>query len=144
MMSFDLKIENGDIKIDPSGKLTIVFDNEKLKQDIIKLLLTKKGDNKYHYNYGSDVGALKVGTVLDDELLKLDLTSSTEDAIKNLMSMQKIQSKRQVLSAGEVIVDILNIAVERDVADPRMFNIFISVLTQKLTTISESVSIKII
>ncbi len=143
-MSFDLKLEGGDIKIDSSGKLVVVFDNEKLTQDIIKILLTKKGDNKYHYDYGSDVGILKVGSVIDNDLLQLDLTSAAESAIRKLMSLQKIQARGQHISAGEVIADILNISIERDNADPRMFNIFISVLTQKLTKITEVVTVKIL
>jgi len=143
-MSFDLKIVGGDIAIAPSGEVEIVFNNEKLKQDIVKILLTKSGDNKYHPAYGSDIGALQIGHVADAEVLELDLQSSAEDAIRRLISLQRKQSKRQFLSPAEVIVDIVDISVARDVNDPRAWNIFISVLTQKLTTLTEAVQLRII
>ena len=52
-MSFDLKIEGGDIKLEADGSLTTVFDNNKLRQEVVKILLTKLGENKYHPSYGS-------------------------------------------------------------------------------------------
>ena len=52
-MSFDLSIEKGDIKIGSDGSLSTVSGNNKLRQDIIKILLTDIGDNKFHPKYGS-------------------------------------------------------------------------------------------
>lgn len=143
-MSFDLKIVGGDIAISSTGDAEIVFDNAKLKQDIVKILLTRLGDNKYHPNYGSEVGALQIGHVADIELLELDLQSSAEEAIRKIISLQRKQAKRQNLSPAEVIVDIVDVSVARDVNDPRAWNIFISVLTQKLTTLTEAVQLRII
>lgn len=143
-MSFDLKIVGGDIAISKSGNIEIVSNNEKLKQDIVKILLTKTGSNKYHPAYGSEIGILQIGHAADAELLELDLQSSAEEAIRKLISLQKKQSKRQFLSPAEVIVDIVEISVARDVNDPRAWNIFISVLTQKLTTLTESIQLRII
>lgn len=142
-MSFDLKIENGDIKIDSDGSLSIVYDNSKLRQDIVKILLTALGENKFHPNYGSEVGALKVGYVSDQEILEFDLKASVEDAIRKLMSLQKGQSLRQYITPGERIIGILGISAERDTLDPRMYSIFISVQTGSLSTITESVTVRI-
>lgn len=143
-MSFDLKIVGGDISLDASGNTEIVFDNEKIKQDIVKILLTKLGENKFHPNYGSLVGALEIGHVADANFLELDLQSSAEEAINKLILLQRKQSKKQFLSPGEVIIDIVEISVARDVNDPRAWNIFISVLTQKLTTLTEAIQLRII
>jgi hypothetical protein len=143
-MSFDLKIVGGDIAISTSGDVDIVFNNAKMKQDIVKILLTKLGDNRYHPQYGSDIGVLQIGNVADAEILELDLQSSAEEAIRKLISLQRQQSKRQFLSPAEVIVDIVDVSVARDINDPRAWNIFLSVLTQKLTTLTEAVQLRII
>lgn len=142
-MSFDLSIKNGDIKINSDGALGTVGGNLKLKQDIIKIILTNLGENKFHPNYGSQAGSLKIGYYADDKLVALDIESSVKRSIKNLMSLQRSQSQRQSLSPGEVIIDVLNVTAGRDEADPRMYNIIISVLTQELTEVSEFLSVRI-
>lgn len=142
-MSFDLSIKNGDIKINSDGTLGTVGGNLKLKQDIIKIILTNLGENKFHPNYGSQAGALKIGYYADDKLVALDIESSVKRSISNLMSLQKSQSQRQALSPGEIIVDVLNVSAGRDEADPRMYNIIVSVLTQELTEVSEFLSVRI-
>ena len=143
-MSFDLSIEKGDIKIGSSGSVETVSGNSKLKQDIVKILLTDLGDNKFHPKYGSHVGALQIGHYADSKLMSLDIESSARNALKNLVALQRAQSKRQFLTPGETIIDILSVTVKRDEADPRMYNIFISVLTQELTEVGTLVSVRII
>ena len=143
-MSFDLKIVKGDISIERDGSIKTVFGNEKLRQDIVKIILTELGDNKFHPQYGSNVGTVQVGTVQDEAFLKQDLISSAQDALKNLIALQRSQAKRQYLSPSEIIVDIKNIEIKRDTIDPRMYNIFISVLTQELDLVVEAVTIRII
>jgi len=143
-MSFDLSIEKGDIKISRNGAVGTVSGNSKLKQDIVKILLTDFGDNKFHPRYGSHIGALKVGHHADSRLMSLDIESSARNALKNLMALQRSQAIRQALTPGEVIADVLNVRVGRDNTDPRMYNIFVSVLTQELTEVSSFVSVRII
>lgn len=143
-MSFDLKIKNGDIVLDSSGLLTSVSGNQKIRQDIVKILLTNFGDNKFHARYGSDVGALKIGEVADQKLIEMDIKRSVEEAIRYLISLQRNQAKSQVLSLSEVILDISSISTERDSADPRLYNVFISILTQKLDIIEEVITIRIV
>ena len=142
-MSFDLRIENGDLKIDANGTVSKVTGNEKLRQDLLKILLTPLGDNKYHSKYGSHAGKLQIGSHADEKLVSLDITSSARSAIRNLMSLQRAQSKKQSLSPGEIIIDILNLEVARDKVDPRLYNIFVSVLTQELDKVESSVTIRI-
>lgn len=142
-MSFDLKIEGGDIKIGTDGNLAFVYDNLKLRQDIIKILLTKLGENKFHPSYGSEVGAIKIGHFADQELLEIDLKASVEDAVRKIIALQKGQSLKQYISPGERIISLLDVSAERDTLDPRMYNIFISVQTGALTTITEAVTVRI-
>lgn len=143
-MSFDLKIKNGDLVLDSSGSISTVFGNNKIRQDIVKILLTKTGENKFHPSYGSNVGFLKVGEVSDSKITELDLKRSAEDAVRYLIFLQKNQSRSQVLSPSEIILEISNIGTERDSEDPRLYNIYISVLTQKLDIINEIITIRIV
>lgn len=143
-MSFDLQIKHGDLVLDNAGGLSIVNGNNKIRQDIIKILLTRIGDNRFHSRYGSDIGLLKIGGVADQQLIELDLRRSAEEAIRYLISLQKSQGMRQMLSLSEVIVDIVEITTERDTGDPRLYNIFVSVLTQKMDIIEETVTLRII
>ena len=76
------------------------------------------------------------------ELVELDLQSSVEEAIRYLMRSQQNQQRRQYLTPGEVIAGIKSIQVERDKLDPRMYNIYISVYTKKLTVIVETIPVR--
>jgi hypothetical protein len=142
-MSFDLALERGDIKISADGSMKTVSGNAKLRQDIIKILLTELGSNKFHPKYGSYIGALQIGHYADAKLISLDLESSARKAIKNLMSLQRSQAGKQNMTPGELIVDILKVSVARDQVDPRLYNIFVSVLTKRLTEVRSNVSVRI-
>jgi phage baseplate assembly protein W len=143
-MSFDLQLYKGDLKLTKDGKISIVTRNSKLRQDIVKILLTQRGSVKYHKSYGSAVGALRVGHYTDERLMKMDIEASAKTAIKMLIALQRAQSKRQTLSPAEVICDVKKVRVERDQADPRLYNIFISVLTKELSEITESITVRLI
>lgn len=143
-MSFDLKIEGGDIKLNPDGSLVTVFDNSKLRQDIVKILLTQLGENRYHPSYGSKVGAINIGHIPDQELLEIDLQSSVQDAINKIIALQRSQARTQFLTPGERIVSVLDISAQRDAIDPRLYTIFISIQTGALTSLTESVTVRVI
>lgn len=142
-MSFDLKIKNGDLSINNAGVIEPVIGNEKLRQDILKILITDSGSNSYHPKYGSFLGKLKIGGFADDRIVSLDIEKSVRNAVEYLMALQKAQSQRQSLSAGEVIAEVLKVGVSRDEVDPRAYNVFVSVLTGELTEITTSLAIKI-
>lgn len=143
-MSFDLKIKSGDISLESSGEISVVFGNQKIRQDVVKIILTKIGENRFHPQYGSNTGQLQIGTILDQALVEEDLRQSAQSAIRYLMQLQREQSRKQLLSSSEIILDIKNLQIERDEADPRLYNIFISVLTQKLESIDEVITIRIV
>ena len=143
-MSFDLEIKNGDIAIGRGGALSTVNENKKLKQDIVKILLTGIRSNSYHKFYGSKLGLIQIGEVPDQKIIEADIASSAEDAVKNLMQLQRFQSKKQFIGPGEYIVNVLNVSVVRDESDPRQYNVGVTVLTRKLTHVSETVTVKLI
>lgn len=142
-MSFDLKILKGDIATSSGGPQTVT-GTDKVRQDILKILLTELGSNKFHPAYGSKLGAIQIGYIADPELVDSDLRSSAEEAILKLMNLQGSQSKVQFVSPEERILAINYIDVTRDKLDPRMYNIGISVTTQRLKTIEDTVAVRVI
>jgi phage baseplate assembly protein W len=142
-MSFDLKISKGDLSIDKSGSISLVSGNQKLRQDIIKILLTSYGDNKYHPSYGSGISQLD-SSYKDFKLTEAEIKNTALSAINSLISMQRKQAKYQTLSPSEIIVSVLDIEVTRDYSDPRLFNLKIAVLTQQLTETFDNITIRLI
>jgi hypothetical protein len=142
-MSFDLKITKGDLQIERDGSISTVSGNKKLRQDIVKILLTSYGDNRYHPGYGSGLGQIEVGSV-NFNLTEAEMKNTAINAINSLIAMQKRQSRSQTLSPSETIVSVLDVAVSRDASDPRLYNLKVAVLTQQLTEIFDNITIRLI
>tara|TARA_Y100000114_G_C11763468_1_gene331374 strand:- start:1100 stop:1531 length:432 start_codon:yes stop_codon:yes gene_type:complete len=143
-MSFGLKLKNGDLKLSKDGTLEIVTKNSKLRQDIVKMLLTRKGSVKYHREYGSELGIISTDNHIDNKLIESKIEQTVHEGISKLINLQKIQIQRQILSPAEIILSIKSVRVERDIGDPRLYSVFISVITQQLSEISESITVRLV
>lgn len=142
-MSFDLKIQNGDLSIGSDGDVNFVIGNQKVLQEIKKIILTDIGENRFHPFYGSKVGALSVGSIVDYNFLSSELKRSVAESINNLMRLKESQSRFQALNPSEVIISLDQVSAERDLVDPRVWSIFISVTVQSLDEINTVVKIRI-
>ena len=142
-MSFDLKILNNDLAINPDGTIQTVENNEKLIQDVLKAILTPLGSNIFFKWYGSDLNNRVVGQNLPPQLLDLEIKRSVENSIFNIMSLQKSQARSQYVSAAEIIASVNDINVLRNEEDPRQFEIYIAILTKKLNVIETTFSVRI-
>lgn len=142
-MSYDLKIINGDLSIDADGDISIVLGNDKIFQEIKKIILTDIGENKFHPYYGSRAGRLNVGSITDQSFVASEIERSVKESMTNLIRLKDYQSRSQTLNPSEVILTIDKVVVERDNLDPRMWNIFISVTTQALDTANTVVRVRI-
>lgn len=138
-MSFDLKISGGDILLDSTGNPILVFDLEKLRQEIVKMILTPLGTNKRYPWYGSPLSEKTIGKVLEPTILNFEMKSSIMYAINNIIELQKLQKKDgQYTSPGETISEILDIQVSPSIYDARQYDIFISVSTRRGDVVKES------
>ena len=142
-MSFDLKIENKDLSINPDGTVKTVRDNEKLKQDIIKAILTPLGSNPFHQWYGSTLSQRTIGMALDAGHTEAEAQRAIQNTLTNLVALQKAQARTQFVSPGETIASIQNVSVLRDDVDPRQWQIQVTVLTKQLTTVEESFTLRV-
>jgi phage baseplate assembly protein W len=135
-MSFDLKIRNGDLVIGPDADLDIVEDNEKLIQDILKMLMTPLGSNLFFPWYGSLLAGSMVGQVLDDSFRKSIVETQINNSLETLQNLQKQQSADgQRVSPGELLAAIKSIDVDRNIVDPTYYTINVKVLTKAFTLI---------
>ena len=129
-MSFDLKIKNKDLVIE-GGDFKKITDVEKLTQDILKIALTSVGSNPSHPWYGSYLSRSLIGSGLSTDIIYQFGQSQLQNCIENLKSLQDMQVKNfQRVSADEQIGSILNIGIDRNISDPRLFNVSIKVATK--------------
>lgn len=137
-MSFDLKIVNNNLALNPDGTVQTVRDTAKLGQDIVKGVLTPLGSNKFFRWYGSTVSIKTVGQVLDATITQTEVERAIFDTLSNLVALQRAQARIQYVSAGEQIAAIQGVSAMRDPNDPRQWQILVSVLTRKLTVVEET------
>lgn len=142
-MSFDIKLENGDIFVDNNGETQIVTGLEKLKQDVAKMILTEIGSNIYHPWYGSELTDSIVGRATTANIIARNAEITITDALENLAFLQTEQTQFQNVTPAETMGAIKEVAVEREPLDPRQWNIRVSVITRALTEITEEFSITI-
>jgi len=137
-MSYDLKLENNDLSINPDGTVKTVRDNEKLKQDIVRAILTPVGANAFHQWYGSTINAGIVGSGMSAGQIEAEAKRSIQETLNNLISLQKTQARIQYVSPGEQLMAVREIEVLQDDIDPRQFQVTVYALTRLLTPVEET------
>lgn len=136
-MSFDLELVNGDIEIKSDGALRTVSDTPKLRQDILKIIVTSLGSNKFHPWYGCSISDNSIGSSYPDNLLFSDIQTSIRQSLDRLKTLQMSQATGQRVALSEIISSVEAVEVERNIADPRQINIRVSVLTRNLSLVEE-------
>ena len=143
-MSFDLKLTNGSFNFGSDGSLQRTFNEEKLKQDIIKILLTSQGGVSLHPWYGSPLGERVIGKSLPFNILETEVADAVNFCLTNLIKLQALQLKDgQYLTPTEQLSQILNVKVQRSLYDSRQYNIVIDVSTKNGSVMREVFDIQL-
>lgn len=139
-MSYDFQLQNGDIALGADADFATVTDGEKLVQDVIKMITTPQGSNKFQQAIGSLINKRLIGQTLNAQNTVTVLQSSVQEALTTLQKLQKQQAQTQALSPSETIVQVNSISIERDSVEPRQLNVVLSLtagdgnlLTETLT-----------
>lgn len=140
-MSFDLELIDSDLSIKSDGTVRTVNKTAKLKQDVIKIILTPLGSVKFHEWYGSNINEDTIGHVLPDNLLFHNISSEISDSINRLRTLQRAQSSYQRVDAAELIISIAEVDVQRNPDDPRQVNVRVKVISQDLSAVTETFTI---
>lgn len=136
-MSFDLALVNGDISIKNDGAVRIITDTPKLRQDILKIILTRLGSNRFHPWYGCSISENILGQNFPDNLIDAEVRASVQQSLERLRQLQLAQSTTQQVSLGELITSIGPISVNRNPIDLRQLNVRVAITTKRLTKIEE-------
>jgi len=135
-MSFDLELINNDVAIKSDHKIRTVTDTPKLRQDIIKLILTPLGSVKVHRWYGCAVNEI-IGQLLSEDFQLNRIRACVTQGLDRLQALQISQSSSQKVSLAELLNTIGEITAERDTVDARKINIIITVYSKRLSKIEE-------
>ncbi len=143
-MSFDLRVNKGDLVIGSDGDLDQIIDIEKLVQDILKLLQTPLGSNVFFQWYGSILTDAMVGQVLDSSITVNLIQQQIKSNLETLQKLQRQQaSNGQHLTPGELLAAIQTILVNRSTIDPTRYHIVVKVLTKSFRTAIASLDVDI-
>jgi len=141
-MSFDLALVNSDISIKSDGTVRTVENTSKLRQDIVKIILTPLGSVRFHTWYGSDINENTIGDLLPDNLLFDNISSGLTESLDRLVTLQRAQASQQRVDLAELIAVIQQVEVQRDIRDLRIVNVRVAVLSKSLSPVEETFSIR--
>jgi hypothetical protein len=141
-MSFDLKIQGGDLALSSTGDLAIVENTEKLVQDVLKIVSTQIGANPFFPWYGSPITKSLVGRSYDTNFITGIASQQLRTTLERLQAMQKDQLRtNQVVTPREQIAAISDVRVERNITDPRFFKIVLTVLSKAFLEVQTELDI---
>ncbi len=130
-MSFDLKIQDGDLVIASNGDLATVENTDKLVQDVLKIISTQIGSNPFFPWYGSPITKSLVGRAYDTNFISSIASQQLRASLERLQAMQREQLRTsQVVTPREQIAAISRVQVDRNITDPRFFKIVLTVLSK--------------
>jgi hypothetical protein len=143
-MSYDLELSNGDIKVQSDGNLSIIQNERKLIQDMLKMLFTSTGEHKAHPWYGTPLLPRVIGSSYDTEILNTEIQSAVEYGLNNIKTLQQLQQRdNQFLTPRELLASVVGVDTEFDPLDKRKLVIKIDVITKSNNLISESFVINV-
>jgi hypothetical protein len=135
-MSFDLLSQNGDLVI-TNGDFATVSNEDKLIQDILKIVLTEVGGNPLNQWYGSLIGKTLIGSILPQGILISTAKQQLTTALQNLQNLQNLQvASSQPVTPGEQLAFVSGISIAQGTADPRAYQIVIQVLNRAFGQVS--------
>ena len=118
-----------DLVLSNSGRLQLVYNIDKLAQQVIKAIITDKGKNKYYPNYGTIIMSLIGAKNINGFLLR-------QQIIDQLQSIKRYQAEMLSVSTGlynsrELLEDLLGIKFN-PTADPRVLSMTVTILNSAL------------
>lgn len=131
-MSFDFKINFGDLELGPDGDFVKVQKAEKLAQDLSKMVNTPKGSKRLFPFYGSLLSNTIVGNVFDEGFTAAYASKQLRDCLDIYIKIQEMQQKNQYLDPQEMLGAIKQALVLQSDQDPRFWKVIIRVITKAL------------
>lgn len=142
-MSFDFKLVNGTFSLGSDGDIELTYGQDKLSQDVIKIIATEAGTNILHKWYGSAIQKNTVGSGNRRDMLEAEIIRSITFSLGNLKSLQEQQERAgQILLPNEAIRSIEDVRIV-PTTDQRMMAIVITIRTRSGKVTQESLALRI-
>jgi hypothetical protein len=132
-----------DYTINKLGLYEKVFDENKLIQDLKKIIRTILGSDPIALWYGTSFETI-IGTKMFAEITKTKITNEIVTALSKLKSMQIQQEEYQKVTDNEFLDVISSIDTQEVLSIPTLYLTNVNVITQsgRLVPVSENVQIK--
>ncbi len=127
-----------DVNFDTSGRLETLEGSDKVRQQVLKALLTVKSANLMNNQYGSGLSDY-IGSRIDG-FLAARIHHTIIEAINLLIDEQATNSD---LPDSEKVVSINNVEASQDPNEPRTINVIVTVTTADYQNTSTGVAISI-
>lgn len=125
-----------DVIIDNDGRIAVVESYNKVRQQLLKILLTVRGTNINDVEYGSTLST-SIGLKMTEYFLAR-LQFSIIEAINHLIDLQSSIG----VPSSEQITDIYDLSVKQDITDPRIVNLNITVKLADYSTVSTNIGMR--
>lgn len=116
-----------DHQLDRSGRIVTVVFEQKLIQQVIKILMTKLGSNPFASAYGTNIPEIMYSAIRDPAGLVQQLNMEVSLAIEKQRNIHYYQAEVQHLTQREILDQLMNVEVLRSDNDPRVYLIQVEV-----------------
>lgn len=119
-----------DLQINNAGNITLVTSEEKVRQRVLKALLTPLGMQPYDSTFGTELNSL-IGQPIVSDFFRLTINKTISDCIASL-----VENQPSTLPADERIVCLSGLAIQHSEEEPDTINIKVTVTNAKGKDIS--------
>jgi len=123
-------INIADYKVDSLGNYEKVRNENKLIQDMRKIVVTTKGSDPVATWYGTNFTPI-IGTAQLPEFVQTRIKTEITEALQRLKDAQDLQEEYQTVTDREALAFISNIEVTQSTVDPSYFRVVVDIVTQQ-------------
>lgn len=129
-----------DLEYDETGKLKTVENEDKLVQDLRKIVITILGSNVSHPWYGTQLEEI-IGTTGIPELIETNISAEIQTAVRNMKNLQSQQIVYQTVTDREFINVLNDLSVEQNTYDAGIWQVTAEIISQAgtFTTLEEEI-----
>jgi len=127
-----------DVNINPQGRLVTLQGKEKVRQSVLKALLTSLGGNTFHTTYGSSLQSI-IGQKFD-MFAQMSIQQSVQEAVDFLIQQQQLST---FIPTDELIFRVSAVDISTDETDPRVVRVNVRVLTGTYEEVEISIGLSL-
>lgn len=139
-----LRVEQ-DYRFDDNGVVVKVYNEQKLAQDVRKIVLTELGSNQFHKWYGTSIVGLLGSKITNASFIRAKMESDIRTALRRYSDTQRLQERAApgTVDPRERFGSILQLEVQQDAIEPTAYNILIKFTNRArdLVTVDTTVSV---